>query len=80
MKSMEFIRIFQSTNIVVMFNKMFILKVIIFDGTNSMKPDLRQLRNAVENIVNEFSKLKVNPIFNYILSVFRDPGKFIFNY
>ena len=77
---MEFIRIFQSTNIVVMFNKMFILKVIIFDGTNSMKPDLRQLRNAVENIVNEFSKLKVNPIFNYILSVFRDPGKFIFNY
>lgn len=50
--------------------------VIIFDGTNSMTPDLRQLHLAAKDIVNEFSTLDVNPIFNYILAVFRDPRKF----
>lgn len=62
-----------------MFSKIFIFEVIIFDGTLSMKPDLAQLYLAVEDIVNEFSTLKFNPIFNYILAVFRDPGNFILN-
>ncbi|CAO1403227.1 unnamed protein product [Diamesa tonsa] len=47
--------------------------IIVFDGTRSMEPDLEQLRIAVEKIVNEFSNFRRNPIFNYVLSVFRDP-------
>ncbi|CAO1391663.1 unnamed protein product [Diamesa hyperborea] len=47
--------------------------VIVFDGTNSMKQDLKQLLDAVGKILNDLSKLKINPIFNYILAVFRDP-------
>lgn len=56
-------------------NCFFIFKVIIFDGTQSMEPDLVQLRLAIKKIVNEFSILPKNPIYNYILVVFRDPGK-----
>lgn len=40
-----------------------------------MDPDLEQLRLAAKKIVNSMSKLKNNPIYNYILVVFRDPGK-----
>lgn len=50
--------------------------LIIFDGTSSMGGDLVQLRSAAQEIINEFSNRKDNPIFNYILVVFRDPGKF----
>jgi hypothetical protein len=56
---------------------MFIFEVIIFDGTGSMLPDLVQLRLAVKDIVIEFSKLRINPIYNYILAVFRDPCNLI---
>lgn len=40
-----------------------------------MEPDLEQVRLAAKKIVNSMSKLKNNPIYNYILVVFRDPGK-----
>lgn len=40
-----------------------------------MSPDLEQLRKATEKIVNEFEIIPNNPIYNYVLAVFRDPGK-----
>lgn len=49
--------------------------LIIFDGTASMTKDLEQLRLAATQIVNELSMRQDNPIFNYILVIFRDPGK-----
>ena len=49
--------------------------VLIFDGTGSMTTDLEQLRTAAKQIVNELSLREDNPIFNYILVIFRDPGK-----
>lgn len=49
--------------------------LIIFDGTKSMTKDLEQLRLAATQIINELSMRQDNPIFNYILVVFRDPGK-----
>ena len=52
--------------------------LIIFDATKSMGPDLAQLSSAAREIVNDFFKRTDNPIFNYILVVFRDPGKFIY--
>ena len=48
--------------------------LIIFDATTSMGADLAQLKSAAQEIINELSKRKDNPIFNYILVVFRDPG------
>lgn len=48
--------------------------VFIFDGTGSMEKDLEQLLTAAKQIVNELSLREVNPIFNYILVIFRDPG------
>ena len=51
--------------------------LIIFDGTRSMGTDLAQLKSAAEEIINDFSKRENNQIFNYILVVFRDPGKSI---
>lgn len=48
--------------------------VFIFDGTSSMTRDLEQLRTAAKQIVNELSLREDNPIFNYILVIFRDPG------
>ncbi|CAO1415300.1 unnamed protein product [Diamesa serratosioi] len=47
--------------------------LIIFDGTGSMGADLAQLKSAAQEIINEFSQRIDNPIFNYILVVFRDP-------
>ena len=49
--------------------------LIIFDGTKSMTQDLEQLQLAATQIVNELSMRQDNPIFNYILVIFRDPGK-----
>ena len=51
--------------------------LIIFDGTRSMGTELAQLKSAAEEIINDFSKRENNSIFNYILVVFRDPGKSI---
>lgn len=50
--------------------------LIVFDATGSMAGDLAQLRAGAIEIVNELSEKENNPVFNYILSVFRDPGKF----
>lgn len=48
--------------------------VIVFDTTASMGDDLDQLRDAAITIVKEFEALKNNPIYNYVLSPFNDPG------
>lgn len=50
--------------------------LIVFDGTGSMHADLNQLRGAALKIVNDLAEKESNPIYNYILSVFRDPGEF----
>lgn len=51
--------------------------VLIFDATGSMSKDLEQLRTAAKQIVNELSLREDNPIYNYILVIFRDPGMLI---
>lgn len=48
--------------------------LIVFDATGSMHDDLEQLRSGAKEIINEMSARTDNPIFNYILIVFRDPG------
>lgn len=48
--------------------------LIIFDATGSMSTDLMQLRGAAQEIINTFSSRENNPIYNYVLSIFRDPG------
>lgn len=48
--------------------------LIIFDGTSSMKTDLEQLLGAAKKIVDKLSSREDNPIYNYVLSIFRDPG------
>lgn len=47
--------------------------LIVFDGTSSMTDDLAQLRPAARNIIKVWSESDDNPIFNYVLAVFRDP-------
>lgn len=49
--------------------------LIIFDGTGSMRRDLVQLREGAREIVKAYSQGAENPIYNYVLSVFRDPGE-----
>lgn len=49
--------------------------LIIFDGTASMHDDLKQLKNSAKQIIAELSLRTDNPIFNYVLVIFRDPGK-----
>lgn len=51
--------------------------LIVFDGTNSMGDDLEQMRSAASDIVNNLSNKTNQPIKNYVLSVFRDPGTII---
>ncbi|CAO1403237.1 unnamed protein product [Diamesa tonsa] len=51
--------------------------VIIFDGTQSMQPDLDKLRDGVRNILNDIKNYDVNPFFNYILVVFHDFGNIL---
>jgi hypothetical protein len=53
--------------------------VIVFDGTGSMLDDLEQLRHGAELIIEEITKKKDNPIYNYIFVPFRDPGKVYLN-
>lgn len=48
--------------------------LIVFDGTNSMRKDLEQLLGAAREIVKTLAALEEKPIYNYILSVYRDPG------
>lgn len=50
--------------------------LIVFDATGSMHDDLEQLRAGAQEIINELSARKDNPIFNYVLVVYRDPSKF----
>lgn len=52
--------------------------LIVFDGTGSMADDLQQLRAGAQEIVNELSAREDNPIYNYVLVVYRDPGKFAY--
>lgn len=47
--------------------------LIAFDGTMSMTTDLNQLRAGAKEITLEFANRHDNPIYDYILSVFRDP-------
>lgn len=49
--------------------------VIVFDGTNSMKEDLDQMRDAAKEIITELSEVKDKPIKNYVLTVFKDPSE-----
>lgn len=51
--------------------------LIIFDATGSMHDDLEQLRVGAQEIVNELSARIDNPIYNYVLVVYRDPSKFL---
>lgn len=48
--------------------------LIIFDATGSMSDDLAQLRSGAKEIVNKLTSSEESPIYNYVLSVFRDPG------
>lgn len=50
--------------------------LIVFDATGSMHDDLEQLRSGAQEIINELSAREDNPIYNYILVVYRDPSKF----
>jgi len=40
-----------------------------------MGTDLEQLKTGVKEIVNDLSSRKDNPIYNYILVAFNDPGE-----
>jgi CheY-like chemotaxis protein len=50
--------------------------LIVFDATGSMHDDLEQLRAGAKEIVNELSSREDNPIYNYVLVVYRDPGEY----
>jgi hypothetical protein len=49
--------------------------LLIFDGTGSMFKELEKLRRAAKEIIAELSSFQDNPIFNYVLVIFRDPSK-----
>lgn len=49
--------------------------LIVFDATGSMHDDLEQLRSGAQEIVTELSAREDNPIYNYVLVVYRDPSK-----
>lgn len=49
--------------------------LIIFDGTGSMYDDLVQLRSGAQEIINDLSSSDENPIFNYVLVIYRDPSE-----
>jgi hypothetical protein len=50
--------------------------LIVFDTTGSMDSDLVEMKTGAQDIVNNFAKRSDQPIFNYVLSLFNDPGKF----
>lgn len=52
--------------------------LIVFDATGSMYDDLEQLRAGAQEIVTELSARDDNPIYNYVLVVYRDPGELLF--
>lgn len=52
--------------------------LIVFDATMSMEPDLAQLREGAQEIIMKFASREDNPIHNYVLSVYRDPGRLKF--
>lgn len=52
--------------------------LIVFDATGSMHDDLEQLRAGAQEIVTELSARDDNPIYNYVLVVYRDPGELLF--
>lgn len=54
--------------------------LIVFDATGSMHDDLEQLRAGAQEIITEFSAREDNPIYNYVLVVYRDPSKRDFLY
>lgn len=49
--------------------------LIVFDATESMKDALDELQEAARHIIKDFSSREINPIFNYVLEIFRDPGE-----
>lgn len=51
--------------------------LIVFDATGSMHDDLEQLRAGAQQIVSELSARDDNPIYNYVLVVYRDPSEFL---
>jgi len=50
--------------------------LIVFDATGSMHDDLTQLRAGAQEIINEMSARDDNPIYNYVLVVYRDPSEY----
>lgn len=54
--------------------------LIVFDATGSMHDDLEQLRAGAQQIVSELSARDDNPIYNYVLVVYRDPSEYKFAY
>lgn len=48
--------------------------LIIFDATGSMTTNLAQVKVSAQQIVVELAEHAENPIYNYVLSVFRDEG------
>lgn len=56
------------------FNKKSLL--IAFDGTNSMRSDLNQMRDAAKKLITDLSGRDDKPIKNYVLTVFKDPSRF----
>lgn len=49
--------------------------LIVFDGTNSMRVALDQMREAAKDIISNLYQREDRPIKNYVLSVFKDPCK-----
>lgn len=47
--------------------------LVIFDATGSMGPNLAQVKASARDIVVALAEHAENPIYNYILSVYRDP-------
>ena len=50
----------------------------VFDTTGSMYPDLVQAIDGAARILATALGRKENPIYNYILVPFKDPGKLLF--
>lgn len=49
--------------------------IIVFDGTISMEDNLAQLKPAAKRIIDTYASREDKPIYNYVLTVFHDPGK-----
>lgn len=51
--------------------------MIVFDITGSMTEELEQVKEGINEIIEKFSTRKDELIYNYILSMFDDPSKFL---